>query len=82
MILFNSWITWLKKKVNLSTQFYMKSCNFTHWSKLMLNVGILDSVLKWFKDSGEIAIKNMVPTVLQNPLTRTSDEWLREICQT
>ena len=38
------------------------------------NVGILDSVLKRFKYSGEMAIKNAVQRVLQNPPTRTSDE--------
>ena len=41
-----------------------------HWS----NVGIIDAVLKQFKDPGEMTIKNAVQPVLQNPPTQTSDE--------
>ena len=37
-----------------------------------VNAGILDSVFKRFKDSGEMTIENAVQTVLLNPPTRTS----------
>ena len=39
-----------------------------------VNLDILDRVLKQFKDSSEMAIKNMVSLVLQNPPTRTRNE--------
>lgn len=40
----------------------------------MFYVEILDSVFKQFKDSGEMAIKNKVPTMSQNPSTPTTNE--------
>ena len=39
-----------------------------------VTVGVLDSVLKRFKDSSTMAIKNVVLMVLQNPLIQTSRE--------
>ena len=39
-----------------------------------VNVDVLDSVLKRFKDSSEIAMKNIVPTVLRIPRIRGSHE--------
>ena len=39
-----------------------------------VTVGVLDSVLKQFKDSSKMAIKNVVLMVLQNPLVQTSRE--------
>ena len=39
-----------------------------------VTVGVLDSVLKQFKDSSKMAIKNVVLMVLQNPLIQTSRE--------
>ena len=40
----------------------------------LLSVDILDSVLKRFNDSGEMAIENAVQTVLQNLSARTSNK--------
>ena len=37
-----------------------------------INVGILDSILKRFKESGNMAVKNAVQTVLQNSPILTS----------
>ena len=39
-----------------------------------VTVGVLDSVLKHFKDSSKMEIKNVVLMVLQNPLIQTSRE--------
>ena len=39
-----------------------------------VTVGVLDSVLKRFKDSSTMTIKNVVLMVLQNPLIQTSRE--------
>ena len=39
-----------------------------------VTVGVLDSVLKQFKDSSKMAIKIVVLMVLQNPLIQTSRE--------